>query len=107
VDLQDQAQLTIAYDGASATQDGCTRALSVPVTVTLTGSGSGLAESGQATLELTGSKGALGGKLTYQSERVVLYVGLTEGAAGVSLAGVLESLVEGLPGASASFDVEP
>lgn len=107
VDLQDSLQLTIAYDGASATRDGCTHALSVPVTVTLTSSGSGIAESGQATLAITGSKGALGGSLTYQSERLVLHAGGREVAAGGALAGELDSLVEGLPGASASFDVEP
>jgi hypothetical protein len=106
VNLEDSLQLSVAYDGTSATRD-CEGKLRLPVTVTLATSESGLAESGAATLELSEPTGALSGNLSYQSQRIVLHATLVESAPGVTLAGGLESLADGLPGASASFDVEP
>jgi hypothetical protein len=106
VGLEDTVQLTIAYDGADAIRD-CTGRLTVSMTVTLTTSESGIAENGDATLELSRSSGALAGTLSYEGERVGLNATLAEVAAGVTLAGDFESLDENLPGASASFGVEP
>jgi hypothetical protein len=106
VDLEDQLLLTIAYDGADAIRD-CGGVLSVPVTVTLTTSESGIAESGDATLELSPSSGALAGSLSYESDRLALDAMLAEVARGVTLAGGFDALDEDLPGASAGFAVEP
>jgi len=106
VDSQDRLQLTIFYDGGSVRR-GCDGSLTVPVTVTLATSESGIAESGAATLEIAGPSGALVGKLSYLGERVALDATLTEVTAGVTLAGELESLDAELPGASADFAVEP
>jgi hypothetical protein len=106
VDLQDSLQLSIVYDAASASSD-CANRLRVPVTLTLSTSQSGIVESGGATLELTRPVAAMTGSLSYDGERVALGATLAEVAAGVSLAGDLDSLAEGLPGASASFAVEP
>ncbi|HKY38712.1 MAG TPA: hypothetical protein VJN18_22370 [Polyangiaceae bacterium] len=106
IDLQDRLQLTIAYDGARATRD-CEGRLHVPVTVTVTTSESGIAESGGATLDLSRSMGVLAGHLSYDSDRVALDAALAEVAAGVSIAGGFDALDPELPGASASFAVEP
>jgi hypothetical protein len=106
LDLEDNLQLTIVYDGGSALRD-CNDRLRVPVTVTLTTSESGIAESGDATLELPGPSSALAGSLSYEGERVALDATLAEVAGGVALAGSFESLDEDLPGASASFHLEP
>jgi hypothetical protein len=105
-DFQDRLQLSIFYDGGSASR-GCSGRLVVPVTVTLTTSESGIAESGAATLEIAVASAGLVGDLSYAGERVALDARLTEVAAGVSLAGDFESLDEDLPGASAGFAVEP
>jgi hypothetical protein len=106
VDLQDSLQLTLAYNGASVLRD-CADRLTLPVTVTLTTSESGIAESGDATLELSRSAGVLAGDLSYESDRLALDATLSEVAAGVALTGDFDSLDQELPGASASFAVEP
>jgi hypothetical protein len=106
LDFEDRLQLTIAYDDASAIRD-CASGLHVPVTVTLTSSESGIAESGDAWIELSRSSAPLVGNLSYESDRVTLDARLEEVSGGVTLAGDLDSLDEDLPGASASFAVEP
>jgi hypothetical protein len=106
VDVQDSVELTIAYENASANPD-CGGGLRVPVVVTLTTSASGIAESGDAVLAIPPSRGALTGSLSYGSQRLGLDATLSEVSAGVSLTGGFESRVEGSPGASASFAVEP
>jgi hypothetical protein len=106
VDLEDTLQLSVVYDGANVSRD-CTDRLHVPVTVMLSTSQSGIVESGGATLELTRAVAAIAGSLSYDGERVALDATLAERPAGVSLAGDLDALAEGLPGASASFAVEP
>jgi hypothetical protein len=105
-DSQDRLQLTIVYDGGSVRR-GCDDRLTVPVTVTLTTSESGIAESGAATLEIAGRSGALVAELSYVGERVALDARLNEVTAGVTVAGDFESLDAELPGASAGFAVEP
>jgi len=106
VAFQDSLQLTITYGGASAKRD-CNDQLTVPVTVTLSASQSGIAEDGDGVLILSGAQGAFTGYLTYDGKQVALEASLAQVAGGVSLTGDLDSLAAGLPGASASFSVEP
>lgn len=106
VELQDILQLTVVYDRASVTQD-CAGQLTVPVTVTLTTRETGISESGDATLQIARSSGSLAGDLSYDSDRVTLDAMLVEVAGRVTLAGEFQSRDQGLPGASASFAVEP
>jgi hypothetical protein len=49
----------------------------------------------------------LAGDLSYESDRLALDATLSEVAAGVALTGDFDSLDQELPGASASFAVEP
>jgi len=106
IDLQDGLELTIGYDGDSAVED-CNGWLQVPVEVTLSTSESGIAESGRATLSISRSSGPSSGNLRYEGERVVLVATLSEVATGVSVTGGVDALDPELPGASASFAVEP
>jgi hypothetical protein len=101
VESFDSVQLTINYDGATGS-NSCAGVLSVPVTVTLTSSGSGLAESGSGTLSITpASGGALVGTLRFETPRV--RVDATLDATLKTMRGGLDGLDPALPGASASF----
>jgi hypothetical protein len=106
VDFPDRLKLTIFYEGASARRS-CEGRLTVPVTVGLSSSDSGIEESGAATLEITASSGGLVADLRYAGQRVALEARLTELAEGARLTGDLEALDEDLPGTSAGFDLEP
>lgn len=106
VALEDSLRLSIAYDGGSAERN-CSDQLTVPVTVTLSTSDSGISETGDARLVLSGPGGSLTANLTYDSKRVTLYASLVEAGAAVSFKGGVDSLAIGLPGASASFALEP
>lgn len=102
VDLADSLKLTVTYGGEDANKK-CDGMLSIPVTVTLGTSASGIAESGDATLAIWPSTGARVGHLHYESARVVLDATLGEVAAGGTIAGDCDALDPALPGASASF----
>ncbi len=107
VDLADSLQLAITYDGEGAIEACGGATLSVPVTVTLGTSASGIAESGDATLTILASAGALTGQLHYASARIMLDATLGEVAAGGTIAGDCDALDPTLPGASASFGGGP
>lgn len=106
VDLQDSAQLTISYRGAPARRD-CADQLEVPVSVTLTSSDSGLAESGQTTLTISRSSQGLVGELHFESPRIKLDATLPELGTGNPPLASFDALDPSLPGASASFTQEP
>ncbi len=102
VDFPDSALLAIVYTGATASRD-CLDQLEVPVSVTLSTSESGIAESGNATLLLSRSSRGLQGKLSYQGKRVRLTAELPDPASSALPLASLDALDSDLPGASASF----
>lgn len=106
VELQDSVQLTIAYGGGKASLD-CSDLLKVPVLVTLTTTDSGLAESGQATLEIWRSSQGLEASLRYESARVRLAAEFPLRATGGAPLVNIDALDPALPGASATFTEEP
>lgn len=106
VDFQDSAELAIVYTGATASTD-CAGELEVPVTVTLSTNQSGIAESGDATLNLWRSAQGLEGRLSYQGKRVNLGADLPDPATGGAPLVSFDALDPTLPGASASFTEGP
>lgn len=106
VDFADTAVLAIVYSGGSASRD-CTDQLELPVSVTLSSSQSGIAESGDATLTLWRSSQGLTALLHYESERVRLDATLPDPSNGDAPAVTLDALSSDLPGASASFTEGP
>jgi len=107
VQLQDSVQLSLAYAGGKATRDDCVEGLRVPVSVTLTTSASGIADSGETTLTIQQSSQGLVGKLSYDRPRIRLDVTLRELATGVAPVGSFDAVDTNLPGASANFTEEP
>jgi hypothetical protein len=106
LELEDNIQLDLAYRGAKARR-GCADQLQVPVSVTLSTSASGIAETGEATLIIDRSSQGLIGTLHYESARVRLDASLTEVAPAQAPVGSFDALDPNLPGASASFTEEP
>lgn len=106
VDLPDNAELRIAYAGAPAQRD-CFDRLEVPVTVTLATSDSGLAESGEATLEISRESQGLEARLHFETKRIRLDATLPEPATGEAPLVTFDALDPDLPGASASFSEGP
>lgn len=101
VELSDSVQLTINYDGATGSQS-CAGQLSVPVSVVLTTSESGLAESGSGTLSVAAAPdGGLMGTLHFETSRVRFDATLD--ATMKTIRGSLDGLDPALPGASATF----
>jgi hypothetical protein len=107
VQLQDSVQLSLAYTGGKATQYDCVEELKVPVSVTLTGSSSGLAESGKATLTIQPSSHGLVGSLHYESPSISFDATLHELASGAAPVASFDVFDPNLPGASAIFTEEP
>ena len=106
VDLRDSIQLSITYGSVTATRD-CVDQLKVPVSVTLTTSASGLADSGDATLAIQRWSEGLVGTLHYESKLVRLDATLREIAAGSAPLASFDALDPQLPGASANFTEAP
>jgi hypothetical protein len=101
VELSDSVQLTINYDGATGSKS-CAGQLSVPVSVTLTTSESGLAESDSGTLSVAAAPdGGLIGTLHFETSRVRFDATLDAGTS--TMRGSLDALDPALPGASATF----
>jgi hypothetical protein len=101
VELSDSVQLTINYDGAAGS-NSCVGQLSVPVSVTLTSSDSGLAESGNGSLTIEpASDGTLVGVLHFETARGRFDATLDRTAKAAR--GSLDALDPALPGASAIF----
>lgn len=106
VDFPDTALLAIVYTGASARRD-CNDQLKVPVSVTLSSSQSGIAESGDTTLTLWRSSQGLVAQLHYESKRLRLDATLPDPTSGEAPVVTLDALTSDLPGASASFTEGP
>lgn len=104
VTLDDTVQLTIGSDSAPVVAE-CGD-LRIPVTVVLTTTTSGISESGDAEIVLSGPTKPLRGRLVFQGTRVHLNVTLLEHSAGMTPEGALEALDSDLPGAAATL-VEP
>lgn len=102
VELPDSVQLTINYDNVKVGRS-CADELNVPVSVTLTTSDSGLAESGSGTLTIWPAAQGLSGRLHFESQRMRLDVMLDEVALATPPQGGLDALDQALPGASAVF----
>lgn len=112
IDFADGAQINVAYDGADATQN-CLDQLTVPVTVAVTTSQSGIDESGRGSLVLwrnaAGGAGSsrLTGSLTYGSSRIDLSATILEASLDAAPSGGFDSRDAALPGASAVFTEVP
>ena len=106
VEAADSAQLTIAYGGAPGNRS-CGDQLSVPVSVTLTSSASGLNETAEGTLLIQHGLQGLVGNLHAESALLKLDATLQEAATGAAPSGSFDTLDPNLPGASASFGEAP
>lgn len=102
VELVDNVQLTITYDNAKADRS-CSNQVSVPVSVTVTTSDSGLAEGGPGTLILEPEAQGFSGSLHFENARVRLDALLEETALALPAQGSFDALDPVLPGASAVF----
>ena len=105
VDLVDGVTLNVVYEGASATL-ACD-SLTVPVTLTVTSTASGIAETGPALLRF-----ALGGSphsatIEYSSVTLSLTAQLSETNDGVSPSGRLEPRTQRAPGDFAVIGAAP
>jgi len=105
VEFVDSVQLTISYDGDSGSV-GCSNVLSVPVSVQVTTSDSGVAEAGSGTLWISPTSQGLVGNLHYQSKLISLDATLDEVTRASAPRGSLDALDGTLPGASARFPRE-
>jgi hypothetical protein len=106
VEFEDGAQLIVSYGGDDAHHD-CFDQLSVPVTVTLTTTPSGILDTGVGELTIVRSSQALVGTLHYESELVRLDATLDEAAAATAPRGGFDALDSSLPGLSATFTEVP
>jgi hypothetical protein len=106
VDLVDSVQLTINYEDAKVGRS-CVDHLNAPVSVALTTSDSGLAESGPGMLTIALGQQGLVGSLHFESARVRLDAMLDEAALETAPRGNFDALDQALPGASASFIEQP
>jgi len=107
VDFPDSALLAIVYTGASASTNDCFAQLTVPVSVTLSTSQSGIEESGDATLSIRRSSQGLAASLQYESKRIRLDATLPDPDSGGAPSVTFDALDPSLPGASASFTEGP
>lgn len=98
VALVDSIQLTITYSNEEATRS-CADELSVPVSVSLSSSASGLVDSGKGTLTLSSGSPEGAATLHFGSQRVSLDAMLTPPRAQ----GSLDAHDLALPGGSATF----
>ena len=106
IEFEDDAQLTVSYGGDKAHRD-CFDELSVPVTVTLTTTQSGILDTGLGTIPIVRSSQSLVGSLHYESELVQLDATLDEAAAATAPRGGFDALDSSLPGLSAIFTEVP
>jgi len=112
VDFTDSVQINVAYDGAQAIRN-CNDQLTVPVTVAVTTSQSGIHESGAGSIQLSstaaGGAGSSGltGTLTYDGSRIRLGATVLEASLGAAPWGGFDALDAALPGASAAFTEVP
>lgn len=104
--LPDSVQLAIDYADVEVVRN-CGGQLSVPVSVTLTTSDSGLAEKGSGTLTIARAAQGLGASLHFESRRVRLDATLDEARLATIPRGGFDALDQALPGASATFIEEP
>jgi len=105
VEFADSVQLTISSSGGSASLS-CMNALSVPVSVQVATSDSGLADGGPGTLWISQTPQGLVGNLHYRSKLISLDATLDEVARASAPRGSLDALDAALPGASARFPKE-
>lgn len=104
VALDDTVQLTIGSDSAPVVAE-C-GGLRIPVTVVLTTTTSGISESGDAEIVLSGPTKPLSGRLVFRGTRVHLDITLLEHSSAMTPEGSLDALDSELPGAAATL-VEP
>jgi hypothetical protein len=111
VDFQDSVQLVIAYQGARGSRD-CSDQLSVPVSLTLTTSESGIIETSAATLIIERGEQGLAASLHASSVAIVpgvtsIDAALQVAANGAAPQGSFDTSDPNLPGASANFTTGP
>lgn len=106
VAFQDDLTLTVDYVDADA-RVACNGKLDAPVTVTVTTSASGLAESGAGNLEVVSTSGALSAVLSFELGRVSIDAGLAPVATGTPPSGGMNVYDPTLPGKSAQFVGKP
>mgnify|MGYP001557196742 FL=1 len=92
-------------NGSAPVIAGC-GGLRIPVTVALKTAASGISESGDAEIVLSGPTKPLRGRLVFEGTRVRLDVSLLEHSAAMTPEGGLDTLDSELPGAAATL-VEP
>lgn len=109
VAFPDDLVLKVEYAAASASPAiTCQDSLRVHVTVALTTSASGIAESGDGILEIvSGASGALTAQLIYASAALSLDAGLVPVESAQPPSGGFDALDVRLPGKSARFIGEP
>jgi len=107
VELEDSLQLTITYGGTQAKTNICGNQLSVPVSVMLTTSASGVADTAEGTLSIERAPQGLVANLYAESTLIRLHATLQEAALGAAPDGSFDALDANQPGASAIFTKGP